>query len=385
LSIHTALLDLPAILNGLGLNVVVSDGWEDGQCDLISAASIEEAMALGEFRSEGDEPFDRDLEVANGGVWDHYRWTDPDTGVRSHSNPPSSYMVHHTAGASATIPSVNDSKANAWIGLMRDDGRLYQYGSGVPTIALVSAGPARISAGSGYKPAAWDYTFKNLRAPWKAEGRDTVDSNGNKVYLNRFAFSIETVCEGVGTTLDASVWDHVVGLGNGLHQLFRDWDERTLGHASWTTRKPDPDWVVGLPNDGPEAIIDIQDAISEGAGTMARWIYPKQSEPPTTTDAKFILEAFQVAAVKADTQSDYDGATSTTSFLADNGITVGVWDDAFVALIARLCPWNDGTAIGPREEARILSMQPGIKGDDGKVDVGTVLDLSTTATVTAVS
>ena len=118
---------------------------------------------------------------------------------------------------------------------------------------------------------------------------------------------------------------------------------------------------------------------------MARWIYPKQSEPPTTTDAKFILEAFQVAAVKADTQSDYDGSTSTTSFLAENGITVGVWDDAFVALMARLCPWTTGTGIGPREEARILVMQPGIKGEDGKVDVGNVLDLSTTATVTAVS
>ena len=90
MSIHAALLDLPAILNGLGLNVVVSDGWEDGQCDLISSASIEEALAFGEFRSEGDEPFDRDLEVANGGVWDHYRWTDPDTGSRSHSNPPAS-------------------------------------------------------------------------------------------------------------------------------------------------------------------------------------------------------------------------------------------------------------------------------------------------------
>ena len=138
---------------------------------------------------------------------------------------------------------------------MERDGRLYQYGDGVPTIALVSGGPARISAGSGYEPAAWDYTFQNLRAPWKAEGPDTVDNNGNKVYLNRFAFSAETVCEGVSTTLDGGVWDHVVGLGVGLHQLFPEWNERTLGHASWTTRKTDPEWTVGKPNDGKKCII----------------------------------------------------------------------------------------------------------------------------------
>jgi hypothetical protein len=218
------------------------------------------------------------------------------------------------------------------------------------------------------------------------------------VFLNRFAFSAETVCEGLGTVLDEGVWEHVVGLGVGLHQLSEQWTgftipwvERTLGHQSWSfPRKTDPEWTVGLPNDGAKCIIDIQDAITQGA-TMARWIYPRQSEPPATTDATFILEAFQILAVKADTQVEYGGATGTRAFLEENGLDLGVWDQAFVDLVAKLCPWSDGTGIGPREEVRLLALQPGIRGadgtdgKDGKVEVGNVLDLSTTAIVTAVS
>jgi hypothetical protein len=133
---HTALLGLPDILESLGLNVVVSEGWEQGQT--LSGAP--------------------------------YLWTNPDDDSdRSLAYPPSSYMVHHTAGDDATIPSVAESVANAWIGLERG-GRLYQYGDGTPTIALVTAGPATTSAGKGHKPAAWDHTFQNLRVPYRAEG-----------------------------------------------------------------------------------------------------------------------------------------------------------------------------------------------------------------------
>ena len=87
MSRHTALLGLPDVLRGFGLNVVVSDGWEEGQC-------------------KGN---------------DHYLWTDPQTKAGSHSNPPSGYMVHHSGAAeptSATIPPVGTSKAGAWIVLM---------------------------------------------------------------------------------------------------------------------------------------------------------------------------------------------------------------------------------------------------------------------------
>ena len=215
---HTALLRLPGLLRSSGLNVEVAPNWEYGQ--------------------------------------GAYLWTDPTDGTQTFDQPPSGYMVHHSGSASATPPSAYTSKAGAWIGLKRGD-RLYQEGGGVPTIYLASAGPARISSGYGYKPALWDYTFKDRRAPWRAQGTD------GRTAGNRYTFNVETVHRGDGGLLDAGVWNHVVGLGVALHQMF-GWTERTLGHLSWSLRKIDPRWSVGLPNDGAHCIIDIQDAIAKG-------------------------------------------------------------------------------------------------------------------------
>ncbi len=212
---HTALADLPQKLTSLGLNVEVADGYDQGQ--------------------------------------GNYLWTDPDTGQGSYDNPPSGYMVHHTAGSAATPPPHDTSKAGAWIGLKRGD-RLYQEGGGIPTIYLATAGPARVSSGYGYRPALWDYTFDDKRAPWDALGPDG-DTAGN-----RYTFNVETVHRGDGSAIDIGVWEHVVGLGVALHQMF-GWTERTLGHLSWSQRKIDPRWQVGRPNDGNACIIDIQDAI----------------------------------------------------------------------------------------------------------------------------
>ncbi len=216
MSIHTALLDLPDILSEMGFNVQVTGGWELGQGD--------------------------------------YLWTTPD-GYGSYDNPPSGYMVHHTAGTAATPPPHDTSKANAWVGLERD-GKLYSSGGGTPTIVLSTAGPCRTSSGYGYRPAAWEYTFNDRRAPWRAEGPD------GDTALNRYVFNVETVHPGDGSILDPGVWQHVVGLGVALHIMF-NWTERTLGHCSWTQRKIDPRWSVGLPNDGYECVIDVQDKIKE--------------------------------------------------------------------------------------------------------------------------
>ncbi len=215
MNIHTALLDLPDVLDELGLNYVVTQGWEYGQ--------------------------------------GNYLWTTPD-GMMAYHNPPSGYMVHHTATSGYTPPPVDTSKANAWIGLLRD-GRLYQTGGGTPTIVLSSAGPCRISSGYGYRPAAWDYTFNDLRAPLLAGGPDTDTA------LNRYVFNVEVIHRGDGGPLDVGVWNLTVGLGVALQQMF-PWTERTLGHKSWSRRKIDPNWSVGLPNDGGACIIDIQDAIA---------------------------------------------------------------------------------------------------------------------------
>lgn len=221
MSLHTALLDLPGLLDNAGFNVEVADDWELGQCNSGS----------------------------------HYMWTDPDTHARSHDQPPSGYMVHHTATTATTPPPAGVSKANAWIGLKAGT-RLYQATPvGAATIYFASAGPCRVSSGYGYRPAAWDYTFQDRRAPATAAGSDTDTA------LNRYVFNVEVVHPGNGTALDRDVWDHTVALGQTLHDMF-GWTERTLGHKSWSKRKIDPYWTVGLPNDGTDCVVDIQDAIA---------------------------------------------------------------------------------------------------------------------------
>ena len=234
---HTALADLPQKLTSLGLNVEVADGYDEGQ--------------------------------------GNYLWTDPDTGQGSYDNPPSGYMVHHTAGSSATPPPHDTSKAGAWIGLKRGD-RLYQEGGGIPTVYLASAGPARVSSGYGYRPALWDFTFQDERAPWDALGPDTDTA------ANRYTFNVETVHRGDGSDIDPGVWEHVVGLGVGLHQMF-GWTERTLGHLSWSQRKIDPRWSVGLPNDGNACIIDVQDTIKARLGDEM----PPDVPPPRYPDVPY--------------------------------------------------------------------------------------------------
>ncbi len=217
---HTALKDLPSILANMGFNVEVADGYLEGQ--------------------------------------GNYLWTDPDTGQGSYDGPPSGYMVHHTAGSAATPPPHDTSKAGAWTGLKRGD-RLYQEGGGIPTIYLATAGPARISSGYGYRPALWDFTFNDVRAPTRAQGGDGSTAG------NRYTFNVETVHRGDGSALDRGVWDCNVGIGVALHELF-GWTERTLGHLSWSQRKIDPKWSVGLPHDGADSIVDVQDEIARILG-----------------------------------------------------------------------------------------------------------------------
>lgn len=235
---HTALKDLPSLLINMGFNVEVANGYLEGQ--------------------------------------GNYLWTDPHSGNGSYSNPPSGYMVHHTATSAYTPPPHDTSKAGAWVGLWRD-GRLYQSGGGVPSIYLATSGPARTSSGYGYKPALWDYTFQDRRAPARAGGSDGSTAG------NRYTFNVETVHVGDGSALDRGVWDHVVGIGIALHQMF-GWTERTLGHRSWSTRKIDPKWSVGSPNDGTDCIIDVQDEI---ARILNGGDPPPVTDPPSGGDYMF--------------------------------------------------------------------------------------------------
>lgn len=219
MTLHTALIDLPAILELAGYEVRTATNWLEGQC---SSAS-------------------------------HYLWTDPHDFHESHDESPSGYMVHHTATDRAIPPPHDTSKANAWIGLARGDS-LYSYGPGDPVIYLASAGPARISSGYGYSPAAWEHTFEDRRAPVYAEGADGGTA------LNRYVFNVETVHPGDGSELPAGSLESVIGLGVVLHELF-GWRERTLGHLSWSSRKIDPRW-----NSRNDAILPIQDEIARRLG-----------------------------------------------------------------------------------------------------------------------
>lgn len=253
----TELLNLPTILSEMGYQVRVAEGFQYGQCTW---------KGVSEKYPDG---------------YDHYVWKSPYTGSKSHDLPPYGYMVHHTGSSSANPPAASNSKAGAWIGLERN-GNLYQSGGGVPTIYLATAGPARISSGYGYRPAAWENTFEDKRAPWKAKGPD------GDTALNRYVFNVETVCAGVGSALDPDVWDCVVGLGVALHEMF-GWKERTLGHDSWSTRKPDPEWSVGLPNDGEQSIIDVQDEIALRAGGNVATMYRIGDENQNYEEVSWML------------------------------------------------------------------------------------------------
>ena len=220
MSTFTALADLPEILEGMGFNVLVAQDWLLGQGE--------------------------------------YLWTDPDTGAQSYNGAPSAYMVHHTGTDTATPPPHDTSKANAWIGLLRG-GRLYQTGGGIPTIYLATAGPSRTSSGYGYRPAAWDYTFKGHRAPPHAQGADGGTA------LNRYAFNVETVHDGDGSPIDGGVLRCVEGVGIALEQLLA-LSEMTLGHTSWTKRKIDPYW-----NGNSDCIVSIQDAVKAAKGDDMQW------------------------------------------------------------------------------------------------------------------
>jgi hypothetical protein len=227
---HTALLGLPDELRAYGLNVVAMDGWDTAQ--------------------------------------GFYRWTFPD-GSKSYDNPPSGVLFHGTAG-SVSRPVVRTrlgvwSKANAWVGLDNGNGALTTHpivGSiNRPTIYLTAAGPARYSAGRGYQPVL-DMMRNDIRPPLDAEG-----STFPWRYANKHVFNVENTHPNDGSLIDDDVFDHLVGLGVVLHQMF-GWTERTLGHRTWTRRKPVDPWFT------PGGLVQLQDDIQTELGgnmNLERW------------------------------------------------------------------------------------------------------------------
>ncbi len=224
---HTALIPLPNELRAYGLNVIEMDGWDTAQ--------------------------------------GRYRWTLED-GSKSYDNPPSGVLFHGTAG-SVSRPVVRTrygrwSVANAWVGLDNGTGVLTTHpvaGSiNRPTIYLTSAGPCRYSAGRGYQPVL-DMMRDDIRPPLDAEG-----STFPWKYANKHVFSVENTHPNDGSLIDGDVFDHLVGFGVVLHQMSQEWDdpwtERTLGHRTWTKRKPVDPWFT------PHGLIGLQDEIQRELG-----------------------------------------------------------------------------------------------------------------------
>ncbi len=219
---HTALLPLPDLLRGYGLNVVAMEGWDTAQGS--------------------------------------YLWRRPD-GTSTYATPPSGIIFHGTAGT-VSRPVVRTrlgrwSVAGAWVGLDNGNGTLTSQpvvGSiNRPTIYLTSAGPARYSAGRGDQDVL-DMMYQDIRPPG-----DATKNSFPWRYANRYTFNVENTHPNDGSPIDADVFDTLVGLGVVLHNLSQEWDdpwtERTLGHRTFTPRKPVDPWFT------PGGIVGLQDQI----------------------------------------------------------------------------------------------------------------------------
>jgi len=234
---HTSMLWLPDALRGAGINVIELDGWDEAQ--------------------------------------GNYYWTDLPGGHQGYGEEPTCYMIHHTASSSAHPEVKNSSgtwsKANCWAGLWRD-GRLYQSGSGTPTIIFTSAGPARISSGYGHGPTLHQVA-DDIRVPWDQPNSDT------DMAANRYAWNVETTHEGTGGPIDPGVEHALVVMGALMCDRF-DWAPwRTIGHLTWTKRKQDPYW-----DNRRDIIVHIQDAVAEMMGDV-----PVGPEEPMENQGRNIL------------------------------------------------------------------------------------------------
>ncbi|KKL56686.1 hypothetical protein LCGC14_2242980, partial [marine sediment metagenome] len=92
-----------------------------------------------------------------------------------------------------------------------------------------------------------------VRPPLDASGRDGLRA------ANRFTFNVENTHPNDGSLIDEGVFDHLAGLGTVLHQRF-GWVERTLGHRTWTRRKPVDPWFR------PGGLVALQDEIQQILG-----------------------------------------------------------------------------------------------------------------------
>ena len=313
---HTAMQWLPDALMAAGVNVIELDGWKEAQ--------------------------------------GNYYWTDIDSGGQSYEGEPTCYMIHHTAGTSAT-PVVKTSggtwsKANCWAGLYRD-GKLYQTGGGIPTVMFTSAGPARVSSGYGHGPTLRDVA-DDVRVPWDQPNSDT------DMAANRYAWNVETVAAGDGSALDPGVEHALAVMGTLIADRFGWSPWRSIGHLTWTKRKIDPFW-----DNRTDVIVRIQDTIAEmmNDGTTPPPIDPEEPMEDQGRNQLYVkqgmsgqdVEYWQVRIIQAVESIAYYG-NSNKAFIEAEGPASLVFKEWNQALTDYFSSWTQRNSYGIGATERVM-------------------------------
>jgi len=198
-----------------------------------------------------------------------YYWTDIHTDEHfGYDGVANAHFNHHTA-SSAYTPYVKNAsgqtKATGWLGV-RDGDRLYQNrNTGIPTIALASAGPADYSAGSGVR----DY-IKQLNASVETLRQLNRDDTPT-FYGNRYVLNTEIVCDGIGGKINADSWDLLIVYNAALARLHDAGPAWNGFHQGFTRRKIDY-------RDG--RFDNASDTITAMWNEIANPIEPPTVEPP---------------------------------------------------------------------------------------------------------
>ena len=227
----TKMLQLPDRLEAAGVNVRVLDGWQEPHY--------------------------------NG----KYKYRNPD-------GEPAGHMHHHTAG-NKYVP--NRDKANGYAGLSYlGSERLYQeryQGAGyVPIYTVANAYPAPISSGAGAFSVL--EKVRNQIEVVGRQGPDTPDWYGNTHYWNT-----EWVLDGVGSWVDAEVWEMMLTVCEVQNDLMGWTPNNHICHAHHTRRKIDL-WNGEYSNTNRDGFDKTIEALREQMGADR----PPTPQPPKEED-----------------------------------------------------------------------------------------------------
>jgi hypothetical protein len=290
-----------------------------------------------------------------------YYWTDVHNDQHhGYDGVANGHLNHHTA-TKAYSPYVKNSsgqtKATAWVG-KRDGNRLFQNRSGVPTVALASAGPADYSAGSGVSEYG-----KKLDASEEALRQLNADDNP-KFWGNRYVLNTEIICDGVGGSIDSDTWDLLMAYNAALARL-HDAEAPFNGfHQGFTKRKID--YRDGRFSNASDTILAMWTEIATilGDDPVVPPIEPPPVRPPMEDQGRNQLyvkegmsgqdvEYWQVYSIMAHDGIPYSGNSNRT-FIQTHApqLTFKEWDAAMTVYVSEFTGRNS-YGIGATERVMI--------------------------------